>query len=58
MSDTNEITENQVLEMAALVSNKVEEMTGQPISESDNFDLAIRIQKWLYDSGFTLTTNQ
>lgn len=58
MNDTNEITENQCLELSALVSDRVTRMTGQPITESEDCALAIAISEWLTQQGFTVVKSE
>lgn len=45
------ITENQLLFLSGTVSNHVENLTGQPITESEDCHLALRIGEWLKDTG-------
>lgn len=56
--DTNDITENQVLELSALVSNRVEYLTGQPITESEDCWLALKIKDWLVETGFNVVESE
>lgn len=58
MNDTNDITENQVLELSAVVSNRVEHMTGQPITESEDCLLALKIVEWLTETGFNVVKSE
>lgn len=58
MNDTNDITENQCLELSALVSDRVTRMTGQPITESEDCALAITISAWLEEQGFNIVKSE
>lgn len=46
-TDKPTVTTDQVLELSGYVSNQVQNLTGLPVTESENAHLAVSIAAWL-----------
>jgi len=50
-TDKPTVTTDQILELSGYVSNQVQNLTGLPVTESEDARLAIKIANWLRDLG-------
>lgn len=51
------VTESELLDLSGTISNRVTEITGQPITESEDCHLAMAIGQWLQETGISVTSD-